>query len=163
MQFEGQFVHADGVVKAGGGRGPGVQVRPQQSALTRGTLPQQPPLDGLGRLAYRDRQLRVFGAARIAEAQHALDTTAERIADGKRAAGASLGALGEVLGTVNPDELPLRQCETDAVGARDPFGEHESRNALERRKAPGQRRLPETAQEDRAARIGHGDVHLAAA
>lgn len=162
VQHGGQFVHPDGAVKADGGFGSGVQVRPQQRALTRGTLPEQPPLDGPGRLAQRDRQRRVFGAAGIAEAQDALDTTAERIADRKRAAGASLRTLGEVLGTVYPDELPLRQCETDAVGAGDPFGEHESGDALERRETSGQRRLSETAQEDRPVRIGDGDVHLAA-
>ena len=50
-QLEGRLVDPDTAVRAGGGFGSGGQVRPQQSALTHGTLPQQPPLDGPGRLA----------------------------------------------------------------------------------------------------------------
>ena len=45
--------------------------------------------------------------ARIAEAQDALDAPAERVAHGKRAAGARLGALGEVLGAVDLDRAAV--------------------------------------------------------
>lgn len=162
VQLTGQFVHSDAVVKADGGIGAGAQVRLQQSALACGTLLQQSPLDGFGRLAYHGDERRVLGAARIAEAQDAFNVPAERVADGNRTAGAPLGAFGEVLGTVDPDELPLRQCETDAVGGGELLGEHESRDALDRREASGQGRLSETAQKDRPGRIRDGDVHLAA-
>ncbi len=160
VQLKSEVLHPDSVPCAG--LADGVPVRPQQSTFASGALPQQSALDGVGRPANHGGQRRILGAARIAEAQDALDPSAERVAEGKRAAGARLGAFGEVLGTVDPDELPLHQGETDAVGTGHLLGEDESRGALDRREVPGQGRGSESAHQDRAVRVGEGDVHLAA-
>ncbi len=142
--------------------GPGGQIRPQQCALVRGALPQQPPLDDLGRPADRRGQRGAVETARIAEAQDTLDAPAERITDGKRDAGALLGAFREVLGAVDTDELPLREGQTDPVRAGDLLGEHEPGDPLDRRQVPGHRRIAEAAQQDRPVRVRDRDVDLAA-
>ncbi len=154
-----QVADPDAVVRQGGGLGAGVQVRPQQGALAFGALSEQPPLDGVGRPAYHRGQRRVLGAARVAEAQDALDAAADRVADRNGPAGVALRAFGEVLGAVDLDELPLGQREPDAVGAGVLLGEDEPGDALERREGPGQGRLSEAAQQHGPVRVREGDVH----
>ncbi len=145
-----------------GGSGPRGRVRPQQGSLVRGALSQQPPLDDLGRPADGGRQPGLLEAARVAEAQDALDAPAERVPDGQRHTGVLLGALREVLGAVDADELPLGEGQADPVGAGDLLREDEPRDDLDRRQAPGHRGVPEAAQQDCSVRVGDRDVDLAA-
>ncbi len=162
----GELVQPDQLPVVGGlpaaGAEPGVEVGPQQGALTRRALLHEPPLDGLRRPADQDRQGGVLVAARVPEAEDADDVAAELVADRRRGAGVRLGPLGEVLGAVDLAQPPLGEREADAVGARVALGEDEARDALDRGQPAGQGGLPEPALQYGPVPVGEGDVHLAA-
>lgn len=159
----GHLAHRDQPPVPGRVPGPhvvsGIEIGVQQGALARRALLQQPAFDGSGRPAYHGVQRRVRVGARKAEAEDALDAPAERVANGNRRAGARLGALGEVFGSVDVTELPVRKCETDTVRPTELLGEHEARDALDRGESLHHGHLAETTLKNCPAPVGEGHVH----